>query len=99
MPCCGKGKMSPRRSVEAPVAGQASAVRRISAPVPTATFELDGDAALTVIGPLTGRRYHFAGRGERVPVDGRDAAAVSGVPSLRRVASGRSRGAGAPRPE
>jgi hypothetical protein len=56
-------------------------------PAPAATFELDAASALTVIGPLTGRRYHFASRGARVQVDGRDASALAAVPGVRRAPS------------
>ena len=48
-------------------------------------FEYTGRTALSVRGPMTGRPYRFAGPGMRVSVDARDAAAVAGVPNLRRV--------------
>lgn len=48
-------------------------------------FQYIGMTGLTVIGPLTGRRYRFERRGARVMVDGRDAYGLATVPTLRRV--------------
>ena len=50
-----------------------------------ATFENIGRTGLTVVGPVTGRRYHFAGTGARVTVDPRDRASVSTLSALRPV--------------
>lgn len=61
MACCG-------RSVRvSPLAMPAS---QDTGPV---LFEHQEGGSLTVYGRVTGRRYHFASRGARVYVDGRDA--------------------------
>ena len=49
-------------------------------------FEYVGATALTVIGPITNKRYRFVGRGARVAVDGRDAPSLGAVPNLRLAA-------------
>ena len=48
-------------------------------------FEYLGRTRLTVLGPITGRRYSFDGPGAIVPVDGRDEPSVAAVPNLRWV--------------
>lgn len=44
-----------------------------------------GDTALSVIGPATGRSYHFAYRGCRLDVSARDAPALLAITSLQRA--------------
>ncbi|MGD9101160.1 MAG: hypothetical protein PVF45_11830 [Anaerolineae bacterium] len=44
-----------------------------------------GKTALTVLGPISRKRYRFGGPGARLEVDGRDAPALIAVPKLRRV--------------
>lgn len=48
-------------------------------------FEYVGRTGLTVQGPITGKRYRFAGPGTRAAIDGRDAPSLSGVPNLKRA--------------
>jgi hypothetical protein len=48
-------------------------------------FEYVGRTGLTVLGPITGHRYRFAGPGAKVPVDSRDAASLAAVPNLERA--------------
>jgi hypothetical protein len=50
------------------------------------TFEYVGASALTVVGPVSGRRYRFAHGGARVTIDPRDRPALARVPRLRQVA-------------
>jgi hypothetical protein len=87
MPCCGNQRAN---------AGTAAAprVERRSRPVPAApaarppvTFEYTGKTALAIIGPITRVTYRFPAPGVRVPVDARDAGAVSAVPNVRRTSS------------
>jgi hypothetical protein len=40
---------------------------------------------MTVIGPVTGRRYRFDQPGAKVSIDPRDAPALSAVPHLRKA--------------
>jgi hypothetical protein len=62
-----------------------------SPPIPAAPsvikviFEYFGQAPLNVIAPVSGRRYHFEGRGSRITVDPRDRRALAEVPRLRLV--------------
>ncbi|MCC6860525.1 MAG: hypothetical protein IT158_18305 [Bryobacterales bacterium] len=41
--------------------------------------------ALTVFGPVSGRRYRFAGQGARLAIDPRDRPSLAAVPRLREV--------------
>lgn len=49
------------------------------------SFEYTGKTGLTVIGPVSGKRYRFAIPGERVIVDPRDRPSLTRVPCLRQV--------------
>ncbi len=49
------------------------------------TFQYLGPTGLTVIGPVTGRRYRFDRPGSRVDVDPRDRASVASIPMLKLV--------------
>jgi hypothetical protein len=44
-----------------------------------------GNAELTVIGPISGRRYHFASGGSPVAVDVRDQPMMAKLRQLRQV--------------
>lgn len=48
-------------------------------------FEYVGKTGLTVVGPVTGRRYRFARPGAVLAVDKRDSSSMAGVPNLRRA--------------
>ena len=48
-------------------------------------FEYVGTTGLTVVGPVTGRRYRFEGHRARVAIDLRDAPSMAAVPHLRRT--------------
>ncbi len=80
MSCCGKAR--------AAVTGVASVSRRPiahGAANRNVHFEYLGETSMTVIGPVTGLRYHFAGQGAQVRVDMRDRSYLLGVPKLRQV--------------
>ena len=85
MPCCGNGRArvvaasAPQREQRP---GPVAPAR--SAPQPV-TFEYTGKTALAVTGPITRATYRFPVPGARVPVDAKDAAAVAGVPNVRRA--------------
>lgn len=79
--CCGRARplaSMPATSAPAPVAHAPA-----PAPVP---FVYTGDRVLSARGAITGRAYRFNRPGDVVHVDARDAASLSAVPSLRRVA-------------
>jgi hypothetical protein len=81
MSCCGgllRGTIQP--------ASKASAASGAHA---TLGIEYTGVSALSVIGPATGRGYHFAQRGCRLDVSVRDAPGLLAIASLR-ARSGRS---------
>ena len=48
-------------------------------------FEYTGKTALSVKGNITGKNYRFAFSGDKQIIDSRDAAAMLGVPVLRKV--------------
>jgi hypothetical protein len=69
----------------APAAPPAAVAMSVHPPVLSEArpcFEYIGDTALIVIGPATGNRYHFAGPGQRVPVDERDGASLALIRQL-----------------
>jgi hypothetical protein len=82
--CCGQQ----RNALRSASAGETASSFPFATPANTyvpAEFEYTGATALTVIGPLTGRRYRFARTGARATVDGRDAYGLATVPVLRRM--------------
>lgn len=46
-------------------------------------FEYRGKTGLSVLGPITGKRYRFSGYGDKVAVDVRDRPSLAAVPHLR----------------
>ena len=82
MPCCGnmrqqlQGAMSPPRPE--PKSGHPAVQFTI-------TFEYTGQTGLTVIGPVSGRRYRFDGPGAQVVVDPRDRPSLVTMPKLRQI--------------
>jgi hypothetical protein len=49
------------------------------------TFEYVGGTSLTVIGPVTGRRYRFERTGAQHVVSRHDAASLLYIPNLRQI--------------
>ena len=80
MSCCGRARTA--------ASGPPSVSRR---PVVLGTtnksirFEYIGEMSMTVIGPVTGQRYHFSGHGAQVRVDPRDRSYLLGIAKLRLV--------------
>jgi len=80
MGCCGRlrqriGSVGPARP-----SNGAHPARRFSV-----TFEYTGGTGMTVVGPVSGRRYRFNGPGARVVIDLRDRPGLARVPRLRVV--------------
>jgi hypothetical protein len=48
-------------------------------------FEYKGGSALTVLSPVTGRRYRFDRPGAQASADARDRSLLAAIPSLRQV--------------
>ncbi len=83
MSCCGQPKppLPPLRT-----AIQATSASPASRPRLAAIFEYTGGTGLTVIGPVSGRAYRFAGPGSRLRVELCDRPALLRLPALREVA-------------
>ena len=84
MSCCGqRRRFHKRMSGEAYETGETTPT---GPPPGTIFFEYVGGTAMTVVGPVTGQRYRFGWPGAQMPVDSKDARAISdGVPHLRKV--------------
>jgi len=80
MACCGQ-----RRAMAASAGklAEAGAPRRTAAH--GVLYEYTGSDAMTVIGPASRSTYRFGERGARLQIDPRDAAAMAGMPDLRRL--------------
>ncbi|MEZ4415435.1 MAG: hypothetical protein R3E10_06745 [Gemmatimonadota bacterium] len=75
MSCCGGHRASPRTETPTSIP-----IRREHV-----LYEYLGTGPLTLYGPITGARYHFAGAGARVLVDGRDAGTLAMVAHLKPI--------------
>ena len=88
MSCCGKKRRRFHKRVPNRQALEATE-NTFPRPRPAAQtgvyFEYVGKTALTVLGPISRKRYRFGRPGARLEVDGRDAPALIAVPKLRRV--------------
>lgn len=82
MSCCGKARALAASAVDARPGRRASG---LDPPVMVVMFELVGRGPATVVGPVSGRRYRFAGPGDRVRIDPRDRPALAARAELRRV--------------
>jgi hypothetical protein len=74
MSCCGKSRIRPM-----------AIPKLVTTPAGTVTFQYIGKTRLTVIGPITRKRYDFERTGARISVDSRDSNSLSTVATLRRV--------------
>ncbi len=86
MSCCG-GKRA-HAVMPAGVSASSSpkpAQPAYGAPPSAAIFRYEGQGSLTVIGPITGRKYWFERTGAELVVDLRDRIAVTRVPNVRQV--------------
>jgi hypothetical protein len=82
MSCCGR-ELQPLGPVISTIAARQTRAPERSFAV---TFEYVGASALTVVGPVSGRRYRFAHGGARMTIDPRDRPGLARVPRLRQVA-------------
>jgi hypothetical protein len=86
MSCCGRNRLaggSPPPRIATTTNGESARppVRQTSV-----FFEYVGRTGLTVVGPVSGRRYRFDTPGSRQPVDPADKPSLAAVPLLRQVA-------------
>jgi hypothetical protein len=84
--CCGNRRANAVATLAHGIGQQPRGVPQARPERPQVRFEYTGQTSLAVIGNITGATYRFPAPGAIVPVDGRDAAAVSGVPNVRRTA-------------
>lgn len=83
MGCCGKN-----RAMVRPVENHDLPRVKFTPRAPSVQyFEYVGPTSITAFGPVTGRRYRFAGPGAILEVDGRDAPSIAGVPNLYKARS------------
>ena len=87
MSCCGRHRETFRgtsRGTRQPVPRASDTA---SKPLPQAPvhFEYVGATGLTVLGPVTGKRYRFDRSGSQVSIEPRDVPSMAAVPHLRRV--------------
>ena len=88
MACCGSQRAQYLTSNPSDHAVEAAQGISPSPRVVTAAvvyFEYVGQTGMTVVGPITGRRYRFDATGSIVLVDSRDGPSIAAVPNLRRV--------------
>lgn len=92
MSCCGKKRTQSEmpvvtNPVERRLPARANTTTRVASPALAASgsvwFEYFGAGTLTVVGPVTQRRYTFASYGARAAVDARDRLSLRSVPHLR----------------
>ncbi len=81
--CCGRNE-SPTTSATNRIYVAAQPVPQRPAPSRAAEFEYTGTSAMTVVSPLTGRKYRFAQPGARLRVDAMDRPWIAFVPHLKR---------------
>jgi hypothetical protein len=81
--CCGRNA-NQMASVPNRVYIPARPVPQTPEPTRPSEFEYTGNTALTVVSPLTGRKYRFAQPGARVSVDAMDRSWIASVPHLKR---------------
>ena len=84
MSCCGKGRTQLRLAGNS---SQAAPPTTGAPPLRAARiyFQYTGATSLRVDGPISGRRYLFAGPGARLEVDPRDRRSLAAVPKLVEV--------------
>lgn len=90
MACCGQKRsalvqrMIPvRQNISIPATNLRPGQPQIRLRPSVVAFQYTGTTTLTAVGPLSQRRYHFAGPGAVVEVDPRDRASLASVPNLR----------------
>ena len=84
MGCCGQQRQQVHR--EASI-DRAAGTKSKSAPItlPDAYFQYQGERGLTVIGPVSGKRYRFGYAGAVMAVDPRDRRSLTAIHHLKQV--------------
>jgi hypothetical protein len=81
--CCGKTSSQPSGSASRTPAGRPPAPAASKGLTKGSRIEYIGRTALTVVSPLTGKRYRFPAPGASLEVDVRDQSWITFVPQLR----------------
>ena len=90
MSCCGQRRLTPGvKGSKRDAAGFSPTAHWAQRPSPVSIvhFEYIGKTALTVIGPITGKKYRFPQPGSKIAVDVADALSVATIPVLRQTRS------------
>lgn len=82
--CCGN-KRNELASRGGRAASPAWRLTPASGPGASLNFKYNGSSSLTIIGSVTGKRYHFSGRGDVQPVDPLDGRIMHRMPALQQV--------------
>lgn len=87
MSCCGQNRqrlsnLDSRRQLLGP-----SPAQKRTSPRSLVYFEYVGKTGLTVIGPITGRKYRFPQPGAKIAVDSNDAPLLTTIPRLTQTHS------------
>jgi len=86
MPCCGNQRHQSIAQNHQPGESTASSPTQQRIVRDTLVyFEYTGKTTLTVMGPVTGRRYRFDAPGTIIAVDQMDRVAVAAIPNLKQV--------------
>jgi hypothetical protein len=85
MTCCGKQRQQYQAATQTHQTDEQRAGRTASVRDTVAYFEYTGRTSLTVMGPVTGKRYRFEAPGDIAAVDQMDRVGVAAVPNLRQV--------------
>ena len=92
MPCCGQRRSALIRRItpirqysSVPATNLRPGQPQIRLRPSVVAFQYTGTTTLTAVGPLSQRRYHFAGPGAVVEVDPRDRASLASVSNLQQV--------------
>jgi hypothetical protein len=91
MSCCGKSRVQPfilpniATKLPGSITRPSGSIAARTGTGGSSTFQYIGKTRLTVIGPVTRRRYDFDRSGVRVSVDPLDGNSLATVPTLKRV--------------
>ncbi len=81
--CCGNKRTQMRIEAEQAVASKNAQIHSATAPRTAVPFVNSGGAGMTVIGPVSGRQYHFDHPGAQVKIDPRDRALLAKMRQIR----------------
>lgn len=86
MSCCGKKRADFLHQHTAQIFNNTTNSNNQDLTTQNVVFEYTGPTGLTATGPITGRRYRFAYKGDKQAVDYRDAPSMMAISVLKKVA-------------